>query len=151
MFDGCKSSYYRRRKKTGFAVIKEEQVECIREFVKGNDVFCILPTGYGKTACFACLPAVFDLIHGRNAERKSIVIVVSPHTALIKYQVRALAEKDISVGYLDAAAERSHQDDVSLGKFSLVFMSPEMIVGKWRRLFTSKVYQDSWSLMKHIL
>ena len=48
-------------------------------FVQGRDVFAVLPTGYGKSLCYACLPFVFDKLLGTGGAREdgSIVVVVS--------------------------------------------------------------------------
>ena len=51
--------------KLGFADLKSHQLEVILAFVTGNDVFAVLPTGYGKSLCYACLPSpdcIFDLV-----------------------------------------------------------------------------------------
>ena len=40
--------------KLGFACIKSHQLEVIMAFISGNDVFAVLPTGYGKSLCYAC-------------------------------------------------------------------------------------------------
>lgn len=45
----------------GYSSLKEEKRVAIREFLEGRDVFIVLPTGFGKTACFTCLPLAFDL------------------------------------------------------------------------------------------
>ena len=58
-------------------------------FVKGRDVFAVLPTGYGKSLCFGCLTLVFDQLLGKEGEDKSIVVVVTPLTAIMKDQVSA--------------------------------------------------------------
>ena len=68
----------------GYTTIKEKQKEVILNFVSGRDVFAALPTGYGKSLCYGCLPGVFDRIRSREG---SIVIVVSPLSALMKDQV----------------------------------------------------------------
>ena len=61
------------------------QLKVIVEFICGKDVFAVLPTGFGKTLCYACLPLVFDeLTHGRAP---SIILVVTPLNAIIKDQV----------------------------------------------------------------
>ena len=39
----------------GYPSLREEAVV---SFVSGKDVFVVLPTGYGKSLCFACLPLV---------------------------------------------------------------------------------------------
>jgi ATP-dependent DNA helicase RecQ len=77
-------------KRLGYNSLKEEQIECITKFMFGHDVFCILPTGFGKTACFACLPMAFDLHLQKADDEKSIVVVISPLTALMKDQVQLL-------------------------------------------------------------
>ena len=40
--------------------LKEKQIDAIKAFLSGNDVFVSLPTGYGKSFIYALLPLVFD-------------------------------------------------------------------------------------------
>jgi superfamily II DNA/RNA helicase len=61
----------------GFDSLKDEQRHCMKSFLEGRDVFVILPTGFGKTACFTCLPYAFDILQKRSHDKKSIIIVVS--------------------------------------------------------------------------
>ena len=37
-------------------------------FVKGRDIFAVLPMGYGKGLCYRCLPTVFDILLGMGGE-----------------------------------------------------------------------------------
>ena len=37
----------------GYHSMKQAQVEVVLNFVKGRDVFAILPTGFGKSLCYA--------------------------------------------------------------------------------------------------
>ena len=39
-----------------YSSLKEEQLCSIKAFIDGRDVFVILPTGFGKSVCFTCLP-----------------------------------------------------------------------------------------------
>ncbi len=64
--------------------IKKEQLEVIVKFVLGRDVFAVLPTGYGKSICYQCLPRVYNHL-GHTA----IIIVISPLIAIMKDQVTA--------------------------------------------------------------
>ena len=40
--------------------LKKEQRKAIHDFVNGRDVFVSLPTGYGKSFCYAFLPVSLD-------------------------------------------------------------------------------------------
>ena len=74
----------------GYSKLKPEQEQAILAFVSGKDVFVALPTGYGKSLCFAA-PCV------RLAERsRETVIVVSPLVALMKEQAASFSSKRIS-------------------------------------------------------
>ena len=54
-------------------------------FVMGNDVFGVLPTGYGKSLRYALLPSVFDRLLDKG---DSVVVVITPLTAIINEQVK---------------------------------------------------------------
>ncbi len=61
----------------GYAKLKKEQIDVIDSSVKGNDVFAVLPTGFGKSLFFACLPLIFDCFP-ENHGRPTIIIVTTP-------------------------------------------------------------------------
>ena len=71
-------------KKLGYMKLKDEQHKIVCSFISGRDVFGVLPTGFGKSLCYACLPLIFDKI---EPDLKSIIIVVTPLTAIMKDQV----------------------------------------------------------------
>ena len=47
-------------------------------------MFAVLPTGFCKSLCYMCLPGVFDALNGSSS---SVVLVITPLTAIIKDQV----------------------------------------------------------------
>ena len=49
-------------KMAGLKKVKKEQRRAIHDFVSSRDVFVSLPTGYGKSFCYALLPTVLDLL-----------------------------------------------------------------------------------------
>ncbi len=71
-------------RRIGYSKLTPQQEEATMAFVNGKDVFVSLPTGSGKTVCFAVLPFAFDILLG---EQGCIAIVVSPLTALMRDQV----------------------------------------------------------------
>ena len=68
-------------KRLGYDSLKDKQMDVIISVVKGEDVFGVLPTEYGKSICYVCLPWVFDNLY--PIEKPSIVIVVSSLTAIM--------------------------------------------------------------------
>ena len=68
----------------GIISVKTQQLEVVSAILKG-DVFAVLPTGFGKSACFQCLPLLFDKL--LPDQDPAIVVVVAPVTAIIKDQV----------------------------------------------------------------
>ena len=71
-------------RKLGYREAKHLQIKSIKEFISGNDVFVSVPTGYGKTLCYACLPQVFDALCGHQSPYSTIV-VISPLQALMPF------------------------------------------------------------------
>ena len=78
--------------------LKKEQRGTIHEFVSGRDVFVSLPTGYGKSFCYALLPAVFDKLRGSIGT--FIVICVSPLTALMMEQRNKFIMRGIATEFV---------------------------------------------------
>ena len=69
----------------GYSSIKDEQLKVVAGIIRGCDVFAVLPTGFGKSLCFSCLPYMFDEL--LPVGEPSIVVIVAPLTAIMKDQV----------------------------------------------------------------
>lgn len=74
----------------GYTDLREGQ---LANFIAGRDVFVSLPTGTGKSLCFACLPLVFDILRGTN--NKSIGVVVAPLNSLMQDQVAKFTAQEL--------------------------------------------------------
>ena len=125
----------------GYSRLTLRQMQAVKEFMKGKDVFVSLPTGAGKSLCFCLLPKVFDLLRGTG---RSVVVVVSPLIALMKDQVRQMLERGMSAVYV---AEADHQTEIKVceGKFQLIYLSPESLLTNptWRDMLQSDVYEQN--------
>lgn len=107
--------------KMGFTELRGAQKPCINTILGGQDVFCVLPTGGGKTALAAIPTLVF--------EYKTIVF--SPLIALMKDQIDSLNKKGIRAGAInsnlsDAENSRTLQDWVR-GDIQVLYVAPERI------------------------
>ena len=90
-----------------------KQREAITEFVQGHDVFVCLPTGFGKSLCFALLPLVFDRL--RQKDNSSILVCVSPLTSLMmeqaaKFKIQGISSEFIGELQQDLDAMRKVKD-----------------------------------------
>ena len=56
-------------------VLKSEQKEALELLLRGKDVFCVLPTGFGKSLIYQMF------VHGKSSSssvQRPTVIVISP-------------------------------------------------------------------------
>jgi superfamily II DNA helicase RecQ len=60
----------------------------------------------------------------------------------MKDQMDDMKRRDVSVGFIDAESEETVKKEVMEGNYSIVLLSPEMIIDKWRSLLLSNVYQE---------
>ena len=127
-----------------YASLKDKQKAVITEFVSGKDVFAALPTGYGKSLCYGCLPRVFDDL---RSSQGSIVVVVSPLSALMKDQVESFRKRGVSAAMVTSesdAESESMKSGVVDGRYQLVFISPEQLISreKFRCMCQNEVYTE---------
>ena len=74
--------------KLDYSRAPDDQANAIREFVAGRDVFVTLPTGSGKSLCYAALPFVFDFLRAQS-ESPSIVVVLQCTCTNISFSHRS--------------------------------------------------------------
>ena len=138
----------------GYDEPTDEQMHILRAFLVGSDVFACLPTGSGKSLCYAALPSAFGYLRsmskgnlqGRQITSSCIVVVVSPLTALMVDQVSMFEKRGLKAAFVGKEqTDENIRQQVEKGVFSLVFMSPESLlqVLRWREMFRSTIYQDN--------
>ena len=90
----------------------------------GRDSVVVLPTGGGKSLCFQA-PA---------AARDGLAVVVSPLISLMKDQVDGLVANGVPAGFynsaLGAADKTQVIDGLRRGRYRLLYVSPERLVGE---------------------
>ena len=64
----------------GYDVLKPEQLQVVSGIISGREFFAVFPTGFGKSLCFTCLPAVFDLVQRPS---KSACCALSSRSLLV--------------------------------------------------------------------
>ena len=90
------------------------------------------------------LPKIFDLLHHKS-DGTSIIIVISPLTSLMKDQVAMCCSHNVSAVKVTREEDsKKHYEGVISGKFQIVYISPEMIIGtnKWRSTLQEEKYQS---------
>ena len=64
-----------------------EQENALREFLGGQYIFVNLPTGYGKSLIFQCLPIAADALFEKH-RGSSVLVVISPLRSMMEDQIR---------------------------------------------------------------
>ena len=87
-----------------------------KAFVESSDVFAALPTGYGKSLCFAVLPVLFDVLRGKSLP-SSIVVCVSPLVALMSDQKAKFSPRGLATECVGGSQEdpQVHQSVIPIG------------------------------------
>ena len=102
--------------KLGYPALRPHQKTAITSFVQGRDVFVCLPTGSGKSLCFAILPEMFNQLSSLHG----IVLVVSPLISLMQDQVKSVMERGITAVYAGEALQEGSPNDMESHKASRV-------------------------------
>ena len=101
----------------GFNTFRNNQKDIIKDLLKNEDVFVILPTGGGKSLLYQ-FPATFT---------DKITIVVSPLISLMNDQCKYLNSKNIKAICLNS------ETSVGVGhytKYKIIYTTPEFIVSR---------------------
>ena len=111
--------------RVGITSLKEKQREALKAIVcNKKDTFICLPTGYGKSLCYALLPLLFDKLLCRE-DGTSIVICISPLTAIMMEQRNKYVHSGISAEFIgEMQQDLDSMELVREGKVQLVYISP---------------------------
>ena len=114
----------------GYSSFRPLQPEAIQAVLTGRDSVVVLPTGGGKSLCFQ-VPALV---------RDGMAVVVSPLISLMKDQVDTLVGNGVAAACYNsslAADEKSAVlQGVRQGRYRLLYVSPERLVGDGHEWFT---------------
>lgn len=104
----------------GYDSFRPKQYEIINRIVSGEDVCAILPTGYGKSACYQ-IPALY---------LDKPAIIISPLISLMDDQRLILEELGISsCCYNSNVANKSQmKKDILQCKYKFIYITPESVV-----------------------
>ena len=127
-----------------------EQENSLREFLVGRNIFVNLPTGYGKSLIFQCLPIAGDALFER-ARGSSVIVVISPLRSLMEDQVRHL--NDIGVPAIAITDDEDPELGMQQVNYVLVYGSPECLTLLSDIKFTKResVLQQKYENQKEIL
>ena len=132
----------------GICELKPEQKEAILAFADGRGVFVSLPTGYGKSICYGCLPGLFSRLKSLGkiddkSVRGPIAVVISSLVAIMRDQTREFTKHGVSSIYITGPMKYD-EEKVLQGQFRFVYISPEQLLccRKWREMLISEIYQE---------
>lgn len=101
--------------------LKKAQIQAIEAATRGNDVFLVAPTGFGKSAVFQTTALL----------RKGITVVLVPLLSLLRDQVGKLREVGVSAGYfcseVDSMTEREILFTLENRGYLILYTTPESL------------------------
>lgn len=124
--------------------LTELQMKAVLSYVNHQDVFAVLPTGYGKSLIFQIIPDICKELSMRGLPYVSdpIIIVICPLNSLVDSHIRQLQAKGFTAASL-TSGNMIDEEGIRNGKYSFVFGSPESFLSeKWRDLLREEAYQN---------
>ena len=113
----------------GYTSFRPLQREAMDAILSDRDSIVVLPTGGGKSLCFQA-PAVV---------RDGLAVVVSPLISLMKDQVDTLVGNGVAAACYNSSLPSDRKSTVLAGlregRFRLLYVSPERLVGDGGRAF----------------
>ncbi len=117
----------------GYTAFRPLQQEAMQAVLDGRDSLLVLPTGGGKSICFQA-PALV---------REGLAVVVSPLISLMKDQVDTLVGNGVAAACYNSSLPPETRADVARGvregRFRLLYVAPERLVGEGGDGFTNLV------------
>lgn len=114
-------AYHALKKFYGFDTFREGQLKIIDSILSGKDLFCLMPTGGGKSLCYQIPSLLLD----------GITIVISPLISLMKDQVDSLRESGINSTFINSTLTKEKIEeilkDASLGLYKIIYIAPERL------------------------
>ena len=108
-------------KRLGIPKLYPEQIKVIDAILRGEDVLMVLPTGFGKSACYQIPSIIFD----------SPVVVISPLLALMQDQHDTMLRLGLPCikldGQLRGKARARALEQIAAGGRVLVMTTPETL------------------------
>src|SRR6187455_1272450 len=119
----------------GYTSFRPLQREAMDAVLEGRDSLLVLPTGGGKSICFQAPALIKD----------GLAVVVSPLISLMKDQVDTLVGNGVPAACFHSALSGAEKARVSTGikegRFRLLYVAPERLVGDGGESFTGLVGQ----------
>ena len=117
----------------GYTAFRPLQQEAMEAILAGRDSLVVMPTGAGKSICFQAPALVTD----------GLALVVSPLISLMKDQVDTLVGNGVAAACYNSGLSSEQKADVLAGiregRFRLLYVSPERIVGDGAEVFLGRV------------
>jgi ATP-dependent DNA helicase RecQ len=125
----------------GYTSYRPLQREAMQAIVDGRDSIVVLPTGGGKSLCFQA-PALI---------RPGLAVIVSPLISLMKDQVDTLVGNGVAAACFNSSLPADRRASVLAGvqegRFRLLYVSPERLVGEGGDGFVARLSRANVSFV----
>ena len=120
-----------------------EQENALREFLGGQNIFVNLPTRYGTSLIFQCLPIAADALF-EKPRCSSLLVVISPLRSLMEDQIRHVNNMGVPAIAITDEEDVKIIQQVMNGNYVLVNGSPECLLSteSWRSIFDCQSFKE---------